>query len=69
MLEGLEPFYEINNHNPEKYPWQDAFLYDIGEYPIFVPFVEEDEYIFLKNMIQKRQYKQLWKQIKTNNEL
>ncbi|MDP8162569.1 hypothetical protein QJU89_07335 [Pasteurella skyensis] len=62
-LQGLEPIIIIEKHNPEKYPSQDAFIYVINDYPVFVPFVEEEDYIFLKNMIPKRAYKKLIKEI------
>ncbi len=59
MLLSLEPIYLIEKHNPQKYPRQDAYIFVIDDYPVFVPFVEEDDYIFFKNMIPKREYKHL----------
>lgn len=59
MLLSLEPIYFIEKHNPQKYPRQDAYIFVIDDYPVFVPFVEEKNYIFLKNMIPKREYKHL----------
>lgn len=59
MLITKTPILYIPKHNPEKYPSQDAYIFEIGNYPYFVPFVEEEDYIFLKNCIPERKFKYL----------
>jgi hypothetical protein len=41
----------IKHPNPGKYPNQTVFLVKIGEYVYSVPYVEDDEKIFLKTII------------------
>ena len=66
-LAGLVPIAHLSEHpNKEKYPNQQVFIFDVW-YPIFVPYVEEEDYIFLKNMIPKREYKDLVKSPKKHN--
>ena len=43
--------------NPEKYPNQRLYILRLNGYVHFVPFVEDDEKIFLKNIIPGRKYK------------
>ena len=40
----------------EKYPNQKIFIVIINNYTYYVPFVENDEEIFLKNIIPSRKY-------------
>ena len=40
--------------NPAKYPRQRIFVVDADGYIYLVPFVEEDEYFFLKTIIPSR---------------
>ena len=44
------------HHNPEKYPNQKIFIVQIRDYVYYVPFVEDAEKIFLKNIIPSRKY-------------
>lgn len=53
----LLAYYPKHPFNPEKYPRQQVFIILCNGYPYFVPFVEEDEYIFLKNCIPDRRFK------------
>ena len=41
----------VKHPNPEKYPNQRVFLVKIEDYIYSVPFVEDDEKIFLKTII------------------
>jgi hypothetical protein len=40
--------------NPLKYPKQKMYIVQLGEYAYLVPFVEDDEKIFLKTIIPSR---------------
>jgi uncharacterized DUF497 family protein len=42
--------------NPAKYPNQKLFIVQIRDYVYYVPFVEDEEIIFLKNIIPSRKY-------------
>jgi hypothetical protein len=44
----------LKHPNPEKYPNQMVFLVRIDDYIYSVPFVEDDEKIFLKTIIPNR---------------
>jgi len=44
----------VRHPNPEKYPNQRIFLVKIEEYIYSVPYVEDDEKIFLKTVIPNR---------------
>jgi len=46
----------VPHFNPERYPNQRLFILTIREYTYYVPFVEDDEYVFLKNIIPSRKY-------------
>ncbi|OGW19895.1 MAG: toxin [Nitrospirae bacterium GWA2_46_11] len=41
----------LKHHNPTKYPAQKVFLVKIEDYVYSVPYVEDDEKIFLKTII------------------
>jgi len=41
----------IRHPNPEKYPNQKVFLVKIGDYAYSVPYVEDEEKIFMKTII------------------
>ena len=41
----------VKHPNPEKYPHQKVFLVKIEEYTYSVPYVEDNEKIFLKTII------------------
>ena len=44
----------LRHPNPEKYPNQMVFLVKIEDYIYSVPFVEDDEKVFLKTIIPNR---------------
>ena len=46
----------LPHHNPVKYPNQKLFIVQIRGYVYYVPFVENEETIFLKNIIPSRKY-------------
>jgi len=46
----------LPHHNPVKYPNQKLFIVQIRDYVYYVPFVEDGEIIFLKNIIPSRKY-------------
>ena len=41
----------LKHHNPTKYPNQKVFLVKIEDYVYSVPYIEDDEKIFLKTII------------------
>lgn len=54
-------YYPKHPFDPVKYPRQQVFIIKYDNYPYFVPFVEEEDYIFLKNCIPERRFKFLIK--------
>lgn len=44
----------LRHSNPGKYPKQRVFVVAIQQYAYLVPFVEDDEYYFLKTIIPSR---------------
>lgn len=44
----------IDHPNQDKYPGQRIFVIEFEEYAYFVPFVENDEEVFLKTIIPSR---------------
>ena len=44
----------IEHPNPQQYPGQRIFIVDVEGYACLVPFVENDEVIFLKTVIPSR---------------
>ena len=44
----------VQHHNPKRYPNQKILVVIIREYVYLVPFVEDDEKIFLKTIIPSR---------------
>ncbi len=44
----------IRNSNKQKYPNQQVLVLEINEYIYYVPFVENDDEIFLKTIIPSR---------------
>jgi uncharacterized DUF497 family protein len=44
----------IEHPNKSKYPYQKIFIVDIDNYVYIVPFVEDDEVVFLKTIIPSR---------------
>ena len=45
----------IKHHNQEKYPNQSIFIVEHQNYAYLVPFVEDDDKIFLKTIIPSRE--------------
>ena len=45
---------DISHPNKDKYPHQRVFVVAIDEYAYLVPYVENDEEIFLKTVIPSR---------------
>lgn len=50
----------ISHPNPEKYPSQQVFVIEINQYVYLVPFVENEQEIFLKTIIPSRKMKKLY---------
>lgn len=50
----------IEHPNREKYPKQKIFLVKVKSYLYVVPFVEEENYIFLKTIIPSRKYTKIY---------
>jgi hypothetical protein len=46
----------VPHHNLEKYPNQKLFIVRIRGYIYYVPFVEDEVKIFLKNIVPSRKY-------------
>ena len=44
----------LNHPNPSKYPRQKVLVVSFDGYAYLVPYVEEDEYFFLKTIIPSR---------------
>jgi uncharacterized DUF497 family protein len=53
-IEAGEILARRSHHNHEKYPDQQIFVLEIDGYICYVPFVENDEEIFLKSIIPSR---------------
>jgi len=52
---GGDGLLDILEHpNTSKYPGQRIFVVNVGNYVFLVPFVEEDDYFFLKTIIPSR---------------
>lgn len=46
---------DVREHpNQKRYPGQRIFIIDLGDYVYLVPFVEDEESIFLKTIIPSR---------------
>ena len=52
----------LPHHNPEKYPNQKLFIVQMQGYVYYVPFVEDANGIFLKNIIPSRKYAKAYAQ-------
>ena len=50
---------DIKHPNQEKFPNQSMFVVNIDGYAYCVPYVQNDEKIFLKTIYANRKYKQL----------
>ena len=51
----------IPHHNKQKYPNQELIIVSIKNYTYYVPFVMDEEQIFLKNIIPSRKYHKQYK--------
>ena len=51
----------LPHFNTSKYPNQKLFIVSIKEYTYYVPFVEDEKKVFLKNIIPSRKYHKLYK--------
>jgi len=60
-IEGNGLLATIPHPNKKKYPHQKMFIVVINEYTFSVPFVEDDEKIFLKTAYPDRKYMYLIK--------
>jgi hypothetical protein len=56
ILEQAQYIDRINHPNQKQYPNQEIFLVEIRGYMYAVPFVEDDEKIFLKTIFATRKY-------------
>ncbi|PPD31120.1 MAG: toxin [Methylomonas sp.] len=54
----------LPHHNVDKYPNQKLFIVQIRDYVYYVPFIENDDNIFLKNIIPSRKYLKQYKEVK-----
>lgn len=53
---------DVRKHpNQERYPHQRIFVIDLGDYVYLVPFVEDEEKIFLKTIIPSRKAQKEYK--------
>ena len=50
----------LTHPNPKKYPNQKIFVIQMNNYVYYIPFVENEDEIFLKNIIPSRKYKNLY---------
>ena len=51
----------VPHFNLDKYPNQKLMILSIHEYRYYVPFVEDDEKVFFKNIIPSRKYHKHYK--------
>jgi len=50
----------VPHHNLDKYPNQKLFIIRIRGYIYYVPFVEDEEKVFLKNIVPSRKYQKIY---------
>jgi uncharacterized DUF497 family protein len=50
----------LPHHNLAKYPNQKLFIVQIRNYVYYVPFIEDEHSVFLKNIIPSRKYQKLY---------
>ena len=50
----------LPHFNADKYPRQKLFIVSINTYTYYVPFVEDEKKVFLKNIIPSRKYHKLY---------
>ena len=51
----------IEHFNKKQYPNQKLFIVELNDYIHYVPFVQDDEKYFLKNIIPSRKLHKLYK--------
>jgi len=51
---------DIKHPNQKKYPNQKMYILEINQYVFIVPFVKDDEKIFLKTIIPSRKYTKMY---------
>ena len=51
----------VPHHNRDKYPNQELIIVAINDYTYYIPFVMDDEEIFLKNIIPSRKHHKIYK--------
>jgi len=51
----------LPHFNLDKYPNQRLFILSIQNYTYYVPFVEDEEKVFLKNIIPSRKYHKIYR--------
>jgi len=59
-MQGDNFSYIDNHYNPEKYFNQKILFIEIRNYIYIVPFIENDEEIFLKTVIPSRKYTKIF---------
>ena len=47
-------FASIEHYNQQKYPGQKVFVIEISDYAYYVPYIEEEEFYFLKTIFPNR---------------
>jgi uncharacterized DUF497 family protein len=57
----------IDHPNKSKYPNQNIFIVNIDKYVFLVPFVEDDEVIFLKTIVSSRKMTKKYLEDKNEN--
>jgi uncharacterized DUF497 family protein len=57
----------IEHPNKSKYPDQNIFIVNIDEYVFLVPFIEDDEIIFLKTIVPSRKMTKKYLEDKNEN--
>ncbi|OUR96161.1 hypothetical protein A9Q84_07310 [Halobacteriovorax marinus] len=55
-------FYGVFKNPSSNFPRQSVFLVKINDYPSIVPFIENENEIFLKTIIPDRRYKKFIKE-------
>ena len=51
----------IPHHNKQKYPNQEIMIISLNDYTYYVPFIMDEEQIFLKNIIPSRTHHKTYK--------
>ena len=57
QINGSEVLDIVHHPNKRKYPNQRVFILEINEYVYYVPFVEDENEVFLKTIIPSRKLK------------